>query len=151
MTTTERGTPGGTKLGDGYQCLIAFAQDADVSLWEKSVTPPGIDGGDPVDTSTMHNTTYRTKAARQLKELTNGSFTAAYDPQVYDQIVSLINVEGWITVHFPDGSTLDFMGYLKSFTPGEIVEGSQPEAECEIVCTNENSTGAETGPTYKAS
>jgi len=150
MVTTSRGTPVGTKLGDGYQCLIAFAQDADVSLWEKAVTPPGIDGGDAVETSTMHNTTYRTKAARQLKELTDASFTAAYDPAVYDQIVALINVEGWITIHFPDGSTLDFMGYLKSFAPGEIVEGSQPEAECEIVCTNENSTGAETGPTYTA-
>ena len=83
-----------------------------------------------------------------MKELTDASITVAYDPKVYDQIIALINVEGEITVHFPDTSTLDFWGYLKSFTPGENQEGEQPEAEIEIVCTNVNSSGTETGPTF---
>lgn len=56
LAHTTRSAPGGTKLGDGFSTKIAFAADADVSLWEKTVTPPGVDGGDAVDTSTMHNT-----------------------------------------------------------------------------------------------
>lgn len=148
MTTTARDTPVGTSLDDGYSTKIAFAEDADVSFWEKTVTPPGVEGGDAIETTTMHNTTWRTKAARSLKELTDGAITCAYDPAVYDQIIALVNVEGEITCHFSDSSTLDFWGYLKSFVPQECQEGEQPEAEIEIVCTNENSSGTETGPNW---
>lgn len=149
MVTTARSTPSGDLLEDGYQSLIAFAADADISLWEKSVQPPGIEGGDEIDITTMHNVTWRTRAARSLKTLTNSSITVAYDPAVYTQILALINVNGWITVHFPDGSTLDFVGYLKNFTPNELSEGAQPEASCEIVPTNQLA-GVETAPEYTA-
>lgn len=146
---TARQTPVGIKMKDGYQSLIAFAADPDVSFWEKSVTPPGMDGGEPVDNTTMHNTTMRTMGPRSLKTATPSSVTAAYDPVVYDQIIALINVEGLVTIHFPNGDTLDFYGYLKSFTPGELVEGEQPEATIEVVPTNVNpSTGAEHTPNY---
>lgn len=149
MTTTSRTAPVGTKLNDGYQTLIAFEVDPDVSFWEKTVQPPGVDGGDAINTATMHNTTWRTMAARSLKTLTPFKVTCAYDPLVYNQIVAMINVEGEITVHFPDTSTLDFFGFLKSFIPGDNVEGEQPEAELEIVPTNYNpNTGNEAGPTF---
>lgn len=146
---TERQTPVGVKMKDGYQSLIAFAADPDISFWEKSVTPPGMDGGDPVDNTTMHNTTMRTMSPRSLKTATPSQVTVAYDPVVYDQIISLINVEGLVTIHFPNGDTLDFYGFLKSFQPGELVEGQQPEATIEVVPTNVNpSTGAEVTPNY---
>lgn len=147
--TTTRSTPVGTKIDDGFSTLIAFAADPDVSFWEKTVKPPGIDGGDAIETTTMHNTTWRTMAARQLKTMTNITGTCAYDPVVYDQIVALCNVEGEFTVHFPNGDTLDVYGYLKSFEPQDNEEGSQPEANFEIVCTNVNpTTGAEVAPNY---
>lgn len=136
LTSTTRQTPAGIKLDDGFACKVAFARDPDVSLWEKAVKPPGIDGGDPIDTSTMFNTVYRTMASRSLKTLTPMNFKAAYDPAVYPQLIELINAEGAITVHFPDGSKLDFYGYLKSFEPDELVEGQQPEASVMIVPTN---------------
>ncbi len=41
------------RLDDGYQTLIEFAENPAIKLWEKSVTPPGIDGGDAIDTTTM--------------------------------------------------------------------------------------------------
>jgi hypothetical protein len=145
---TARVTPVGARLQDGFSSKIAFAADANVSFWERTVTPPGVDGGDAIDTSTMHNVTWRTMASRALKTLTDSSITAAYDPQVFDQIVALINVEGLITVHFPNGDTLDFYGFLKSFTPGELTEGEMPEAEITIVCTNYNPlTAMESSPT----
>lgn len=142
-----RQTPTGAFLRDGYQTLIAFTDDPDVSLWEKQVQPPGIDGGDAIEITTMHNTNWRTMFARSLKTMTEANFTSAYDPQVYTQILSLINVNQLITVHFPDASTLDFWGYLQTFEPGDHEEGEQPEAECTITPTNYNHTsGNEVAP-----
>jgi hypothetical protein len=90
-------------------------------------------------------------ASRALKTLTDASVTAAYDPNVYSQIVALVNVEGWITCLFPNGDTLDFCGYLKSFTPGENAEGNMPEADITIICTNKDAlTGVETAPVFTA-
>lgn len=138
--TTVRQTPAGIKLDDGYSTKIAFAADPDVSFWEKTVQPPGIDGGDAIETTTMHNTTWRTMASRALKTLTEASCTAAYDPNVYNNILSLINVETSVTVHFPDGSTLAFYGFLKTFEVNEHTEGEQPEATITITPTNYDPT-----------
>lgn len=147
---TTRQTPLGTALDDGYQTLIAFAADPDVSFWEKTVTPPPVEGGDKIDVTTQHNQAWRTGAARSLKEMGEVSVTAAYDPQVYGQIIALINQNTLITVHFPDGSSLDFWGYLSSFAPSELSEGEQPEAEITIQATLRDNNGNETAPVYNA-
>jgi hypothetical protein len=149
MTATTRSAPAGTKLDEGFPAKIAFAADSDVSFWEKSVKPPGVDGGDAVETTTMFNTTYRTRGPRVLKTLTDAQLTVAYDPQVLDQIIALINVNGWISVHFSDGSCWNFVGYLKSFEPNEMQEGNQPEAAITIVATNQLA-GVETLAEYSA-
>jgi hypothetical protein len=133
---TVRGTPLGIKLPDGYQALVTFAVDTDISLWEKEVTPPGIDGGEPIDTTTMHNTVWRTTGPRSLSTLTPMTFTAAYDPDVYDEILAIRNVETTVTVTFADGSTLAFYGYLQKFDPGPLAEGTPPEATVTVVPTN---------------
>ena len=147
--TTSRVDPTGNMLENGFSTKIAFAADANVTFWEKSVTPPGVDGGDAIEISTMFNTTWRTKAAQSLKDLTDAGASAAWDPKVYDEIVALINVEGEITITFPDDSTLDFFGYLKSFVPGEMAEGDQPMADIVVVCTNINpNTLLESGPVF---
>lgn len=146
-TPTARATPVGRKLKEGFPVKITIAADTDISFWEKSVTPVGFDGGDSIDQSTMFNTRYRTKAARTLIDTTDGSGIVAFDPAVLDQIEDIINLETTITYTFRDGSTWAVYGYLKSFTPGEQVEGEQPEADIEIVHTNyDNSGNAEAGP-----
>jgi hypothetical protein len=147
MTTTARGTPEGEYLRDGFRTLIAFEDDPTVSFWEQTVQPPGIDGGDKIDITTMHNDDWRTFAARSLKTLTEISGTCLYDPGVYESILDLINKNGWITVHFPDESTLDFVGYLKDFIPAALVEGTPPTANYTIVPTNELN-GSEVEPEY---
>lgn len=139
--TTARQTPAGIKLDDGYQTKIAFAADPDVSFWEKTVKPPGLDGGSPIDTTTMHNTTWRTMAARALITLTESTVNAAYDPNVYNNILALINVEGAITVRFPDGSTLSFFGFLQKFEPNDNAEGEMPMAAVTITPTNYDPVG----------
>ena len=135
-TPTERATPAGIPLPDGHSTLITFAADTDIEFWEKTVTPPGLDGGDPVETHTMHNTVFRTMAPRTLITMTEASCTVTYDPVVYDRVIAIINVETTITVTFADGSTLAFFGYLRVFAPGECVEGSQPDATITIQPTN---------------
>jgi hypothetical protein len=144
---SARSTPSGILLPDGYQTLISFTANTSVSFWEKTVKPPGVDGGDPIQETTMHNTAWRTMAPRALKTLTESTCVCAYDPNLYNQIVSLINVRTSITVHFPDGSTLVFYGFLQKFEPSEMKEGDQPEATVTICPTNyDPSAHAEASP-----
>jgi hypothetical protein len=149
-TVTPRTTPpAGVKLEDGFKTLIAFAADPDISFWEKSVKPPGIDGGDAIDETTMHNTAWRTRSPRALKTLTDSTVTAQYDPKVYTQIEALVNVRGAITVHFPDNSSLAFYGFLQKFEPGELKEGDPPEASITIIPTNYDPVNhVEAAPVY---
>lgn len=136
------------RLDDGYQTLVSFAANGTVHLYEKTVTPPGFDGGGEVDTTTMLNTRYRTRNPKALITLSNSSMKCAYNPVVYPEIVALINVNNLITVTFPDGDTLAFWGWLNKFTPDECKEGEQPTAEVEIIPSNQNSSGVETAPVF---
>ncbi|KKN23034.1 hypothetical protein LCGC14_0909050 [marine sediment metagenome] len=140
----------GIKLRDGFASNIAFESNANVSFWEKTVQPPGVDGGDAIDTTTMFNAAYRTSAARSLASLTDAAVTAAYDPLVVSEILSLVNDDtGSITIHWPEGSTLAFWGFLKSIEFAELVEGTQPECSVVIVATNwDPAANQEEGPVY---
>lgn len=143
---TTRQTPTGIKLKDGHSTKITLKRYPAISFWEKAVTPPGIDGGEAVDQTTMHNNDWRTRLPRELKTLTDITVRAAYDPVVYDQIEEAININDEITVRFPDGTTIAFWGFLRSFQPGDNVEGTQPEATIMITPTNLDDDGAEQGP-----
>lgn len=136
------------RIDDGYQTLVSFAADPTVLFFEKTVTPPGIDGGGEVDTTTMLNTTWRTRNPKALITLSNASMTVAYDPAVFPEIINLVNVNNLITVTFPDGDTLAFFGWLNTFTPGDNVEGEQPTADIEIIPSNQNASGDETAPVH---
>ena len=151
MTSTNRATPGGTMLTDGYQALIAFAADTDIEFWEKTATPPTIDFGEPIDITTMHNTTWRSMVPRSLGSLQPFTTVVAYDPAVLDSIIALKGNEDWISYHFSDGSTWDFYGGLQSFAPSEQSEGAHPEATVTIVPTlTHPTTRAEVAPDYSA-
>lgn len=145
---TTRLTPVGRMLEDGYQTLITFQADPDVSLWEKTVKPPGVNGGDPIEQTTMWNVTYRTFAFRALKTITEATLTCAYDPRVLLQAVALANVNTLITVRYSDLSTVDFWGALITFEPNDAGEGTQPEASVNITPSNLNASGVETAPNY---
>jgi len=137
-----------SRLDDGYQTLVSFASDPTVLFYEKTVTPPGVDGGGETDTTTMLNTVWRTRNPKALITLSNGSMVVAYDPACFPEIIALVNVNNLITITFPDGDTLAFWGWLDSFTPGEHTEGEQPTAEITIVPSNQNASGVETAPVH---
>lgn len=137
-TLSSRGTPTGIPLHDGFSTKISFNSNTTVSFWEKDVQPPGYDGGEKVDQTTMHNIQFKTSVPRTLIDVTGVKTKVAYDPNVYNsgQILSLINRNDSITVHFPEGSTLTFFGFLQKFTPASVAEGEQPVADIEIMPTN---------------
>lgn len=147
-------------MGDGYQTTIDFsvfaAGSSDATMLtlmeEKEVTPPGISGGGANDASTMRNETWRTMSPKSLRTLSPATFTVAWDPALYDEMVAMINVNQLITITFPDGATLAFWGWLDDFAPGANVEGSQPTATLTIIPSNQDgdNNDAEYSPVYTA-
>jgi hypothetical protein len=138
-------------LKDGYQCAITFSNATGIALWEKTLTPPGIDGGAKVDNTTQHNQGVRTAYPRGLYDTADSKMTVAYDPAVLVTVLAQVNKNQEITLNFPDGSTWTFWGWLGSFIPGPMEEGTQPTAECTIFSGNIDDTGpsdVETAPTY---
>jgi hypothetical protein len=100
----------------------------------------------------MDNTAWRTAAVKQLKSLTDLGLTVAYDPAIYAvaDLGAAIGVHQEFTITFPDDSTLKFWGAMRSFDPGDVSEGEQPEADVVIVPTLRNGSGAETAPVWAA-
>jgi hypothetical protein len=147
-TPTARIKPAGTYLYDGFATKITFATNPSVRLWEISITPPGFDGGKPIDTTTMFNIALRTMALRQLKEMTEAKFEVAYHPGSLSDIIALINVATVVTLTFPNGKTWCFYGGLTKFEPGQLEEGALPKAACTFTPTTQDTAGAEQLPVY---
>lgn len=143
VTHTTRTTPSGTQWDDAHSAKIAFAADPDVSFWETAVGAPGIDGGDPIDMTTHHNSALTTRAPRVLKTVTPFQVVGRIASGTYDELEALINVNGWITVSFRDSTNYSFPGYLKSVAYGQSVSGNPQEATLEIIPTSQVS-GVET-------
>lgn len=136
------------RIDDGFSTTISFSAgtSALTVIWEKEITPPGISGGGENDTTTMRNTSYRTKWPKSLKTLTESSLLCAYDPDAVTEYLSMINVNQSIEITFPGSEVLTFWGYVDSFTMNAIVEGEQPTAEVVIIPTNQNNYKVETAP-----
>lgn len=133
---TTRQDPAGILLPDGYRALITFEDDPDISFWEKDVKPVGIDGGELIPQTTMHNDTVETFYPQSLYRLTDGTSKCAYDPAVITQIMAIINVNQVITVRYRDGTTDAFWGCLRMFERDALQKGTQPEATVTFSPTN---------------
>lgn len=148
-TVRQLPTAGSLKVPEGYQTTIAFALDPTVEFWEQTVTPPGVDSGEPINTTTMLNTTWRNMILPQLKSLTPIKVKCFYDPGKLSNITALVGENGSITVWFPDGASVDFYGGMKSFMPNENKEKEAQLADVEIVPSNwDNVNMLEVGPVW---
>lgn len=143
------------KLPDGFSTQISIASEPTIGLWERAITPPAWDGGEPIDTTTMRNKTWRTKHARHLISMGNMTIQCAYDPNVLNSIQTMLNVGTTITIFFPPshegttvGDTLAFFGYLQKFEQEALKEGELPLANVTIAVTNQDSTSAEQSPVW---
>lgn len=133
---TSRGAPVGFMIENGFSSLITLSNDPTVELWELEVQPPGIDGGEPIDITTMHNIFYRTKRARSLIDLTSFTVVCAYDPAVFVVLRDQVNTEQTITVEWPSSQTLAFYGFIQLAEFAPLVIGEFPQVTLTIVPTN---------------
>ena len=129
-------SPAGIKLKDGYRCFVTIAASTTIGLWTKEATPPGVDGGESIDQTTMHNDDWVTRAFQSLLDLTESTYKCAYDPAVYTTMVTAANTETTITYHFSDGSTLAFYGGVRKFEFDALVRGQQPTCTVTFTPTN---------------
>ncbi len=148
---TTRVKPSGFKMPDGYRTLITLSNNPAIQIWEKTVKPPGLDGGDKIDTTTMHNDVWRTYEHRSLKTVTDSSASCAYDPDVWPALVQEINLPQTITITFPDRSQLAFYGFMQKAEIEEHKEGEMPMIAVTLAPTNWDwANFVEAGPTFVA-
>ena len=146
---TARITPPHPHLNEGYQTLMAFEKAPAASLWEQSIEPPGPDTGEKIPTTTMFNQRWRTFWPPALIEMTDGSCKGGYSPHAYQDLLAILGINQSVTVHFPNGDTLSFFGFLKEFKPAALEEHKFPEAAFTIVCTNQDpADGSEAAPLF---
>lgn len=145
------GTPAGNRLRNGYRCVLVFNDEPTAPIWPVSVTPPSLSGPPAIDTSTMLNDDWATRAPGALVTLGDFTFTANYATPIYTTILDILNVEGTYTIFFPDGAKLAFYAALINFVPDALVNGTMPLATCTMVATNTDpATGGEEPPVYIA-
>ena len=154
-TPTARTPPtgGAYKIPDGYQSELTFASSPGAWFWEIDPKPPAIDGGEPIDTTTMLNSAWRTMSPQSLKKLDNIALKAAYDPDLINSLVSVLinNPADTITIRFPDHSTWAMYGYLQKWEPDALQIGKMPTATMTVVVTNYDSVNrVEAGPVFTA-
>lgn len=143
--------PTGVKLGDGFKTLISFTNDLDIALWADEITPPGWEGDEPVETTTMANDVLRTYSPGSLARIPDATYTALYDPAVYDQVMAIINDPTTITYRFPNQDTYALYGYLRSFVPDALSRGNRAQATVTVTFTNQDPTTCEEElPVYTA-
>ncbi len=147
-------------LTDGFPTIFGFGETPEsetdsifgILACEKRLKPFGIDGGGPNDTTCMRNTRWRTRQAKKLATLTDMTLTVSYDPVLFEELVlaTRLQFNQIMFLAWPDGSVVNFWGFLDTFEPHEVTEGSQPEADMKVCPTNQDDTGAEVAPTYTA-
>lgn len=151
---------------DGYSTQIGLYDNSNnlltVFMRIKTVTPPELDGGGPLDTADMTNRRMRTQAPKSL--LTSGPMKCSvfWDPFIYSQFLQA-PAAGYLQrnvkmiLKFPDNSGLSFWGWVDKFTPPEHKEGEEPMADLTVLPshrTNANANGRADGvesiPVYLA-
>jgi len=114
-------------LTDGHATRVKLVT-GNIVFYEKSVTPGGTEGGDPIDITTNDNTSQKSQAPRSITSPTSTSATVSYDKADKVAAEARINVLDTVLVTYPDDTTNIRAGWLRSFIPNEMSEGEQPTA-----------------------
>lgn len=145
----SRQVPVGYMIENGFSSLITFTQDPNAALWELEVQPPGISGGEVIDITTHHNSEYRTKRARTLKELKQFTVVAAYDPAIYETLLAQVNREDTWTITWPSDQTLAFFAVLTDVEFAPLIVGDFPQVTITIDPTQfDYDNCVEAGPVF---
>jgi len=135
---------------DGFSTKLSPEAAPSIAFWERTVTPMSLDTEEKIPLTTMFQTLYRTFAGRKLLTVGDLKATVFWYVGTYTHVEDVMgesNNGSW-TLSLPDGGTIDFYAFLKSFTPKDNEEGKVPEADIELVVTNRDSDGNEVGPVF---
>ena len=133
---TARVLPTHNKIGNGFPTTIALSLNNAINIFEKTVMPPGIDGGEMIDVTTMLNIAWRTMIPRNLKTLSPITIVGLYSAYLFIDIWAILNQQGAASVHFPDGDVLSFYATLNKFEAPAHAEGVAPEGTFTLTPTN---------------
>lgn len=112
---TARTIPSGYKLPEGFKATIAFSKKPALNIWEVETAPSGMEVQE-INTTTQHNIRYVSKYPSYLVANDDITGTAGYDPDVMDDLVSLLgDPTGSFTIHMPDNTSHSYWGFAKSF------------------------------------
>lgn len=136
------------RLDDGFSTTIELELAPTVKLYEKEITPPNITGGGGIETTTMRNTAWKTKAPKKLKMMGQVHTVCAYATDCIPVLFAQIQVNQRLTITFADGSSLRIWGWLDEFTPGAFKPDEQPTATVIFVPSMRDDNGAEVAPLY---
>lgn len=124
-----------TTLKDGFKTTITV--DGVTAVFEEvSINPPALEAGGAIPQTNMRNSRMRTFAGKSLVTLGEFSVKVHYDPKAYAQIYSILGSNRYITIKFPDNSTLVFYAIVDKFDPDELKEGDKPEASLTFIPSN---------------
>ena len=106
---------------------------------ELEVTPPKMDGGEPIDLSCMRSGEWATFGARRRKKVGPMTIMVSWNPEVYRNFVIGIvdprlklNYNQLMYLRFPNGAILTFYGFVTGFDPQALKEGERPTANITI-------------------
>jgi hypothetical protein len=150
-TPGTRTIPTGRRLPEGFSTKIGFAIQPAVQFWERQIKMPALDGGEPIDITTMLNLRWHTMYPRALVKNDPAQVMAAYDPDCIPTIYGMLNVNTTVTILLPNGGSFCFYGWLGKFEPGELKEGEFPEATIAVYVSNYDPINfVEAAPVYTA-
>lgn len=136
-------------LDDGFSTKITNLLAPGVALYERTIKPPGLTAGGPIDTTTMYNEVMRTQSPKSLTNLEPVEMKCAYATAAMGTIMAtLLRKNTQWTLEYPDGATLVFWGWLEEFMPPDHEEGVMPLADVKIQPSNVDNNGAEFVPVY---
>ena len=124
-----------TIVTDGHATTIDLGS---TTLQEVSISPNSISSGGEIDVTSMDNDDWRTKAPKKLHESGEVSFSAIYDPAQIGTYLSDVGRNKLIKITFANGDTLEFYGWVDSFSPSEISEGEVPTVDVTIIVSNQD-------------
>lgn len=124
-------------MKDGFPTIVVVP-GAGLTFEEIEVTPPGTEGGGPIDLTTMRSVGYRPQWPKSLAHLTGVEVLVGYDPAFLAVIDTNLQVVYTMGVIFPDGQQISFTGWIESFKPNPCKEGERPTGMLKIELTGLN-------------
>lgn len=140
-TVTARTVPTGYKLPEGFKITIAFSRKPALNIWEVEGAPAGMEVAE-INTTTQHNVRYVSKYPSYLIANDDIVGSAGYDPDVMDDLVSLLGDAGssasaaCVTIHMPTRATHSYFAFLKAWKFGGLRVGQFPTGNYAICVTN---------------